>query len=58
MKFKLLFASKLFNPGYKDPIIVEINSIDDLKKLYDDYGEDLIVSFEDGDIVVYDDYIE
>ena len=44
--------------GY-DKKEVSINTIEDLKKLYEEYGKyQLIIDFDEAEIEIYDDYIE
>lgn len=35
-----------------------INSIDDLKKIAKQHNAELIINFDEHDIIIYDDYIE
>lgn len=37
---------------------VTINSVNDLKEIYDKYKEELTVDFKDMTIIIYDDYVE
>lgn len=37
---------------------IDINSIDDLKAIQEEAGRELIIDFECGTILIYDDYIE
>lgn len=61
MKFNLHQASNL---NYVDTPNVEVNTIEDLKKISDEYGgEDLIIEFncswrKTPQIIVYDAYFE
>jgi len=55
MTFTIEFAShRTATPEY-----VDIETIDDLRELYDRYGRNaVIVDFEDMTITIYDDYME
>lgn len=37
---------------------VEVNTLEDLRKLSEKYGAELIVNFEDNAVTIYDDYVE
>lgn len=53
MKFILLKASDFnFNNH------VEVATLGDLKKLEKEYGNDLVISFEKKEIIIYDTYLE
>jgi hypothetical protein len=54
MTFEVQKASSY---SFKDT--VEISTLEDLKELYDKYGqEDLVVDFKDKEITIYDGYLE
>jgi hypothetical protein len=54
MKFTLCRASTWREKGE-----VEINTIEDLQKLDEEYGkQSLIIDFDSRDIIIYDDYVE
>ena len=59
MKFKLRRASTYtgFSEDYQE---VEVNSLEDLKRIQEENGDRLIVDFdrEEPCIMIYDDYIE
>lgn len=55
MTFTIEFASH----HAATPEYVDIETIDDLRELYDRYGRNaVIVDFEDMTITIYDDYME
>jgi hypothetical protein len=60
MTFRLTKASDGWDPPTRE--LIEINSIEDLKSLAEQYGYSLIVDFFTADglpeITIYDDYIE
>lgn len=59
MKFKLRWASTYFS-GTGDDQEVEVNSLEDLKRIQEENGDQLIIDFdrEEPCILIYDDYIE
>lgn len=59
MKFKLRWASTY--TGFSgDGQEVEVNSLEDLKRIQEENGDQLIIDFdrEEPSIMIYDDYIE
>ena len=59
MKFKLLRASTYI--GFSgDGQEVQVNSLEDLKRIQEENGDQLIIDFdrEEPCIMIYDDYIE
>jgi len=52
MKFKLL------DHNYSDIGEREINTLEDLEKLQEEYDNELIVNFKEKSILIYDGYIE
>ena len=65
MRFKLYHASQYaYDLPFETPEesekvpYVDVNTVEDLKKLYEKYKYRLIVDFESGAICIYDGYIE
>lgn len=59
VEFLVILASKINEPYYEYEYRIKINTINDLEELYDEHGKDeLIVNFEDREIIIYDAYIE
>lgn len=54
MKFAIYKASEHGDLAYTE----ELNTIEDLKKLYNDFKDDLVIRFDPNQITVYDDYLE
>ena len=57
MKFKMCYAST-WTGHSEDGFEVEVNSIEDFKKIQEEAGDVLIINFKENRIMVYDDYIE
>ena len=57
MKFKMCYAST-WTGCSQDGFEVEVNTLEDLQKIQEDAGDELIVDFKRKRIMVYDDYIE
>ena len=58
MKAELRFASDCLTT---EPILIEVNSLEDLLKIIKSYRNEIVVDYNDEDeleIIVYDDYLE
>lgn len=53
MKFRLNKAS-----NWRQNKEIEVVSLEDLQKIQEQYGRELIIDFSDKTIVIYDSYIE
>lgn len=53
MDWKLEFAS-----NWRKTETVRIETLKDLEALYEKYGTELIVNFEDHRVIIYDGYVE
>lgn len=53
MDWTLQFAS-----NWRKTETVQIEALKDLEALYEKYGTELIVNFEDHNVIIYDDYVE
>ena len=42
---------------YQNATTIEIETLQDLQALQEQYGHELIVDFDEKDIVIYDDYL-